>query len=523
MSKELVISAKTDQVRIAVLDEGRLMEFHQDSTNDGFAFGDIYLGKIKKLAPSLNATFVDIGYSKDAFLHYHDLGPQIRSSNTYAKTVLNGSFTTDKLKNFQMEEGIDKDGIISEIFAPGDSVLVQITKEPIHTKGPRITSEISIAGRFLVLVPFSNRVSISQKIKSKPERERLTNILEGLAPEGFGVIIRTVAEGKNVDELQADLSYLINKWSQVFKNLQKKKAPAKILSEMDRASSILRDNFNDDFIKISIDDEQLAEEMREYLEVIAPEKTSLVKEYNDPFVPIFEKFNVERQIKQAFGKTVTIPQSKGAYLVIEHTEALHVIDVNSGNISRNSKNQEESAFAVNKIAASEIARQLKLRDMGGIVVVDFIDMTDAEHKKELFEHLRTEMGKDKAKHKILPPSKFGLIQITRQRVRPEINFVTTEENPNQESNEVEAPIVTIDKIEQVLLNILERKDKDLSKISLHVHPFVAAYLKHGLPSIQMKWLLKHKKWIKIVPRDAYKYLQFNFLDKNHNTLYNESN
>ncbi len=523
MSKELVISAQEEQVRIAVLDEGRLMEFHQDSTNDGFAVGDIYLGKIKKLAPSLNATFVDIGYSKDAFLHYHDLGPQIRSSNTYAKSVVNGSYTTDKLKNFRMEEGIEKDGLISEIFAPGDSVLVQITKEPIHTKGPRITSEISIAGRYLVLVPFSNRVSISQKIKSKPERERLTNILESLTPEGFGIIIRTVAENKNTEELQSDLHYLINKWSQVFKNLQKRKAPCKILSEMDRASSILRDTFNDDFIKISVDDDQLAEEMREYLEVIAPEHINLVKEYDDPYVPIFEKFNVERQIKQAFGKTVTIPQSKGAYLVIEHTEALHVIDVNSGNISRNSKNQEESAFAVNKIAASEIARQLKLRDMGGIVVVDFIDMTDAEHKKELFEHLRAEMAKDKAKHKILPPSKFGLIQITRQRVRPEINFVTTEENPNQESNEVEAPIVTIDKIEQVLLNILERKDKDLSKMSLHVHPFVAAYLKNGLPSIQMKWFFKHKKWIKIVPRDAYKYLQFNFLDKNHNTLYNESN
>ena len=523
MSKELVISALADQVRIAVLDEGRLMEFHQDTANDGFAVGDIYLGKIKKLAPSLNATFVDIGYSKDAFLHYHDLGPQIRSSNAYNKIVGNGTYKTEKLKNFRMEAPIDKDGQINEIFAPGDSVLVQITKEPIHTKGPRITSEISIAGRYLVLVPFSERVSISQKIKQKPERDRLIKILDGLTPEGFGVIIRTVAEDKNAEELQADLSYLLNKWVQIFKNLQKKKAPAKILSEMDRASSILRDTFNDDFVKISVDDNELADEMREYLEVIAPDKINLVKEYDDPFVPIFEKFNVERQIKQAFGKTVTIPQSKGAYLVIEHTEALHVIDVNSGNISRNSKNQEDSAFAVNKIAASEIARQLRLRDMGGIVVVDFIDMTDAEHKKELFEHLRAEMAKDKAKHKILPPSKFGLIQITRQRVRPEVNFITTEENPNQESNEVEAPIVTIDKIEQVLLNILERKDKDLKKMSLHVHPFIASYLKYGLPSIQMKWFFKHKKWIKIVPRDAYKYLQFNFLDKDHNTLYNESN
>ena len=291
---------------------------------------------------------------------------------------------------------------------------------------------------------------------------------------------------------------------------------------MDRASSILRDNFNDDFIKISVDDESLYNDMRDYLKYIAPDKIKIVKLYEDPIVPIFEKYNIERQIKLAFGRTVTIPQSKGAYLVIEHTEALHVIDVNSGNISRNSRNQEDSAFTVNKVAATEIARQLKLRDMGGIVVIDFIDMTSAEHKKQLFEHLRSEMQKDKAKHKILPPSRFGLIQITRQRVRPELNYTTTEENPNHD-DEIEAPIVLIDRINQTLQGIVDRKDKDLSKMSLHVHPFVAAYLKQGIPSIQMKWFMRYKKWIKIVPRDAYKYLQFNFLDLNKNTLYNESN
>ncbi len=522
MNKELVISAKSQDVRIAVLEEGRLMELHQDSTNTGFSVGDIYLGKIKKLAPSLNACFVDIGYSKDAFLHYHDLGPQIRSSIKFSKNSDNGKQAYHLLKGFSTEKDINKDGSIAEVFQPGDSVMVQITKEPIHTKGPRITSEISIAGRYIVLVPFSKRVSVSQKIKSKEERDRLVNILEGIKPEGFGVIVRTVAVDKKAEELQADLKYLLNKWKVIYKNLSKKTAPSIILGEMDRASSILRDNFNDDFIKISVDDETLYDEMTEYLEYIAPDKVNIVKLYDDPFVPIFEKFNVERQIKLAFGKTVTIPQSKGAYLVIEHTEALHVIDVNSGNISRNTKNQEDSAFAVNKVAATEIARQLKLRDMGGIVVVDFIDMTSVEHKKELFEHLRTEMAKDKAKHKILPPSKFGLIQITRQRVRPELNYITTEENPNHD-DEIEAPIALIDKINQTLQGIVDRKDKDLSKLSLHVHPFVAAYLKQGFPSIQMKWLMKYKKWIKIVPRDAYKYLQFNFLDLNKNTLYNESN
>lgn len=520
MNKELVISTKDQDVRIAVLEDGRLMELHQDSGNQGFAVGDIYLGKIKKLAPSLNACFVDIGYSKDAFLHYHDLGPQIRSSFKFSRLSMKNKHQTHWLKSFKTEKDIYKDGSIAEVFQPGDSVMVQITKEPIHTKGPRITSEISIAGRYIVLVPFSRRVSISQKIKNKEERDRLVGILEAIKPEGFGVIIRTVAEEKNTEELQDDLNYLLNKWKVVHRNLVKNTAPALILDEMDRASSILRDNFNDDFIKISVDDESLYNDMRDYLKYIAPDKVKIVKLYEDPIVPIFEKYNIERQIKLAFGKTVTIPQSKGAYLVIEHTEALHVIDVNSGNISRNSKNQEDSAFTVNKVAATEIARQLKLRDMGGIVVIDFIDMTSAEHKKELFEHLRAEMQKDKAKHKILPPSRFGLIQITRQRVRPELNYTTTEENPNHD-DEIEAPIVLIDRINQTLQGIVDRKDKDLSKMSLHVHPFVAAYLKQGIPSIQMKWFMKYKRWIKIVPRDAYKYLQFNFLDLNKNTLYNE--
>src|SRR5690606_34413909 len=487
-----------------------------------FAVGDMYLGKVKKLAPSLNAAFVDIGYSKDAFLHYHDLGPQVKSLLTYTNLVASGKFKSAHLKSFRKEEPIQKDGTMDQVLSPGDSVVIQITKEPINTKGPRITSEISIAGRYLILNPFSSKVSVSQKIKNKSERDRLVALVESIKPEGFGIIIRTVAEGKKVAELHADLNYLFNKWNQVFKNIQKRKAPTKLLNEMDRASAVLRDNFNEDFVKISVDDEELAEDLREYLNVIAPEKANIIKVIQNDEVPLFEKNGIERQIKFSFGKNVTIPQSKGAYLVIEHTEALHVIDVNSGNISRNSNNQEETALAVNKVAATEIARQLRLRDMGGIIVVDFIDMTNQNNKKLLYEHLKNEMLKDKAKHKILPPSKFGLIQITRQRVRPELNIITTEENANPVQDQVEAPILVINKMEHVLKNIMENKGKKINDISLHVRPFVAAYLTKGIPSIRQKWYLKYKKWIRIVPRDSYKYLQFNFLNKN-NTLYNESN
>ncbi len=522
MNKELVVSADEEFVRIAMLEDGRLMELHQENVDQNFAVGDMYLGKVKKLAPSLNAAFVDIGYSKDAFLHYHDLGPNVKSLLAYTQLVSNHKFKSSNLKSFRKEEMIHKDGTIDQVISPGDSIVIQITKEPIHTKGPRITSEISIAGRYLILNPFSSKVSVSQKIKDKAERDRLVALVESIKPEGFGIIIRTVAEGKKVAELHADLNYLLNKWNLVFKNIQKRKAPTKLLNEMDRASAILRDNFNEDFVKITVDDESLAEDMKEYLNVIAPDKASLLKALPTEEVPLFERLGIERQIKFSFGKNVTIPQSKGAYLVIEHTEALHVIDVNSGNISRNSNNQEETALVVNKIAATEIARQLRLRDMGGIIVVDFIDMTHSNNKKELYEHLRNEMQKDRAKHKILPPSKFGLIQITRQRVRPEVNISTTEVNPNLPQEEVEAPILLIEKMEQVLRNVLENKKKKTNDISLHVHPFVAAYLTKGIPSIRQKWYLKYKKWVKIVPRDSYKYLQFNFLNKN-NTLYNESN
>lgn len=521
VNKELVVSTGEEFVQIAMLENGRLMELHQEQVDLNFAVGDLYLGKVKKLAPSLNAAFVDIGYSKDAFLHYHDLGPNVRSLLTYTNLVAAGKYKSPNLKTFRKEEMIKKDGTIDKVLSAGDNVVIQITKEPIHTKGPRISSEISIAGRFLILSPFSDKVSVSQKIKSKAEKDRLVALVESIKPEGFGIIIRTVAEGKKVAELHADLNYLLNKWQTVFKNIQKKVVPIKLLSEVDRASGILRDTFNEDFVKITVDDEDLANDMREYISVIAPGKENMVKVVSKGEVPLFERLGIERQIKFSFGKNVTIPQSKGAYLVIEHTEALHVIDVNSGNIARNSNNQEESALVVNKIAATEIARQLRLRDMGGIIVVDFIDMTNNNNKRELYDHFRNEMQKDKAKHKILPPSKFGLIQITRQRVRPELNILTMEENPNK-NGVVEAPIVLVNRIEQILKNIIDTKGKKINDISLHVHPFIAAYLTKGLPSIRQKWSYKYKKWIKIVPRDSYKYLQFNFLNKN-NTLYNESN
>ncbi len=519
MKKELIISHENAQSKIALLEDGRLLELHEQEDVSDFVVGDLFIGKVKKLAPNMNAAFVSIGYEKDAFLHYQDLGPQFLTYKKFLQDTISKKQQNSSLKNFEVQKEIDKNGNIEKILGKDDSVILQITKEPISTKGPRISTQISLTGRFLVLIPFDKSVSISKKIGNAEERERLKTLIESIKPEGFGVIIRTVAEGKKVAELHNDMNQLIQKWENTFKNLQKNKVPSKVLSEQDKASSILRDNFNADFVSIICDDEQMVDEMRDYLEVIAPERKNIVQFYDKP-IPLMEYYNVEKQLKQSFGKHVNIPSSKGAYLVIEHTEALHVIDVNSGNnISSGNSASKEHALNVNKMAATEVARQLRLRDMGGIIVVDFIDMINAEHRKELYDHLRLEMERDKARHKILPPSKFGLIQLTRQRTRPEKQIETKEENPNIDG-EILAPIVVVERMEEVIRNIIQ---KEKGKIFLHVHPFVEAYLTKGLMSIQMKWFMKYKKWVTIIPRDSFKYLEYKLVNAKKEELMSYSN
>ncbi len=515
MKTELIIRSNSSDIDFALLKDGRLIALNNESTGNKFSVGDIFLAKIGKVLSGLNASFVNVGYEKDGFLHYHDLGAQLKSLNKFLKGVTSGKIKDYTLKNFQLEKDIDKNGSIVDTIKSGQNLLVQIVKEPISTKGPRMSSEISIAGRYLVLVPFSDRVSVSQKIADPKEKERLKRLIKSIKPKGFGVIIRTVAENKKVADLDRDLQNSLDRWIAMCKKIARGKSiqtPTKVLSELNRASSILRDLFNDSFTSIVTNDESLYIEIKEYLQEIAPDKENIVSLYKAK-VPIFEKFSIERQIKTSFGKTVSM--SKGAYLVIEHTEALHVIDVNSGNRSNKAMSQADTALEVNLIAASEIARQLQLRDMGGIIVVDFIDMHTAEHRQKLYDHLRSEMAFDRTKHKILPPSKFGLIQITRQRVRPELVIKTKEPNPSG-NGEVEAPIVLIDKIETELERILLTKKQH--KIVLNTHPFIAAYLTKGIPSIKHKWFTKYKKWITILPRDAYQYLQFDFSDPDGNRI-----
>ena len=507
MSNELVIDVTASEIVIALLENKQLVELNKEKSNLQFSVGDIYLGKVKKIMPGLNAAFVDVGYDKDAFLHYLDLGPQFQSLNKYLKSALNKKGKPVSLsKNFKNEPDINKNGKINEVLTSGQIVMVQIAKEPISTKGPRLGSEISIAGRHLVLIPFSDKVSVSQKITSQEERTRLKKLVQSIKPKNYGVIVRTVAEGRKVAALDEELRSLVKKWESAFENMKGSVPPKLVIGELNRTSAILRDMLNGSFNSITVNDENIYNELKDYISTIAPEKEKIVKHYSGN-VSIFEKFGIDKQIKTLFGKTVSF--RSGAYLIIEHTEALHVIDVNSGNRAKTGVDQETNAVDVNIAAANEIARQLRLRDMGGIIVVDFIDMHEQEHKQLVFEKMKEAMANDRAKHNILPLSKFGLMQITRQRVRPELSVETTEKCPTcGGTGEISPSIVFEDEIFNNISFLVS--NQALRHITLKTHPYFAKYLNSGIMSKRLKWSWKLKCWIKIIGVPSYTYLEHHF-------------
>ena len=509
MNRELIIDSNSNEVIIALLEDKKLVELQKEKTDNNFVVGDIYLGKVKKIISGLNAAFVDVGYEKDAFLHYLDLGSQVKSLNQYVKGVTENKIQTYKLDDFIFSPEIEKNGKIANVLSQNQNILVQIAKEPISTKGPRISSEISLAGRYLVLVPFSDKISVSQKIKNPDERNRLKRLVQSIKPKNFSVIIRTVAENKKVADLDSDLNNLVEKWKLLFEKLRNSKPPQKIIGEINKTSVILRDLLNESFNNIHVSDAQLTDEIITYIRKISPDKVDIVKHYNAK-INIFEHFGVDKQIKNSFGKNISF--KGGAYLIIEHTEALHVIDVNSGHRMNAENNQEANAFEVNLEAAAEIARQLRLRDMGGIIVIDFIDMHQAINRRKLFETMSELMKSDRAKHTILPPSKFGLVQITRQRVRPEMNIVTTEKCPAcGGTGEVKASIVTTYEIENYIKYLANEQNEVF--IKLHVHPFIHAYLVKGFPSLRLKMMLKNHIWLKIIPNTSYNLLEYHFFNK----------
>ena len=440
MNKELIINVTSNEITIALFEDKQLVELNKEKCKTGFAVGDIYLGKVKKIMPGLNAAFVNVGYEKDAFIHYLDLGPQFTTQQKLVNILTNNK----KIPNFEtmrLDKAMGKNGKISGFIASGQSILVQIAKEAISTKGPRLTCDMSLAGRNVVLIPFSNKVSISQKIRSAEERKRLKRIASEVLPNNYGVIIRTAAMGQQDEEIKHDILSLIERWKKVISGVRNSAAPALILNEENRTTTIIRDLLNGSFSSICIDDQTVYEEVREYIRTIAPEKEKIVKLYKGN-VPIFDNFDVSKQIMSLFSKYVSL--KKGAYLIIEHTEALHVVDVNSGNRAKVDNDQEQTAMDVNLAAAAEIARQLRLRDMGGIIVIDFIDLHKSENRTALVEKMREMMANDRAKHTILPLSKFGLMQITRQRVRPETHIDMRETCPACHGTGLVTPAALLD-------------------------------------------------------------------------------
>jgi ribonuclease G len=513
MNKELIIKASGDVVEIALLEDKKLVELHYEQGQDDFAVGDLFLGKIKKLMPGLNAAFVDVGYEKDAFLHYTDLSPHFNSLVKFSKQSIEGNRSWgDDFTKFKIEPAILKAGKITEVINQKPEVIVQILKEPISAKGPRLSCEISLPGRFLVLTPFNDSVSVSRKIHSAEERKRLQKIVEAVKPKNFGMIVRTAAEGKGTEELHADVNELVKMWATIQSNLKGAKAPQKILGEQTKTTSILRDLLNESFQKVVSNDKRIADDAREYITRIAPDKAEIVAFHNTS-MDIFDQYGVSKQVKSSFGQTVGL--SSGSYLIIQHTEALHVIDVNSGTRSGDS-GQEQNALATNLEAVAEVARQMRLRDLGGIVIVDFIDMKLPDNKKQIYDAMEAAMAPDRARHTILPISKFGLMQITRQRLRPELNINTSEECPTCKGTGKIGPSVLLgDNIEKDLSYLVDQGHRALL---LRVHPIVEAYLSKGLffSSLRSKWSRKYKTKFTLLADNNLPLTHYNFYDAKTN-------
>lgn len=510
MQSELIVDVQKKDVAIALTEDSRLVSLQKEGRTTAYAVGDIYLAKVKKLMPGLNAAFVNVGHEKDAFLHYLDLGSQFSTYAKFLEEALDDKNKMPQVSRIKREADIDKHGTIVDALKQGQQLLVQIVKEPISSKGPRLTTEITFTGRYMVLIPFGDKISISQKIKTTEEKLRLRRILEAIKPKNFGIIIRTSSEGKKVAELNNELKTLLRCWEETLAKARKATPPALVFEEESRIVGMLRDVFSPSFESIHVNNEEVYGQIRKYVELIAPERTDIVKLYEKP-EPIFDHFGITRQIKSSFGKTVSF--KSGAYLIIESTEALHVIDVNSGNRAKASNDQETNALEVNMRAADEIARQLRLRDMGGIIVIDYIDMNKAEHRQKLYDHMRELMANDRARHNILPLSKFGLMQITRQRVRPAMDIVTAEDCPScYGKGKVQPSLLFTDVLKEKVAYLTG--DLRQSGFILYVHPFVDAYLKKGLISMYRRWRMEYGNKFRVMPDQSLAYLQYRVVDKN---------
>ncbi len=517
MKKEIIINAADNETRIAITEEGRLAELFVETANKEKMVGDIYLGKVAKVMPGIKAAFIDLGLKQDGFLHFSDIGSRLEE---YSAMI-----GDDEDEEEEEEKAAEPVAVAAEAasegprqhhprnndsggrdrrnqrtqpprreinLTKGQDIIVQIIKEPVGKKGVRVTSEVSLAGRFLVLLPFDGKVGISKKITSFKEKRRLRKICQSILPEGFGAIIRTVAEGQEDESFKKDLEDLIEKWREIEATVKTEKSPTLLYKDLATTSGVIRDLFSNDVSRVVIDSRKLHKEISAYVKYNSPGMLDKIELHKDR-KPIFDTFGIEKEIETTLSRKVWL--KSGGYLIIEPTEAMMVIDVNSGRYAAK-REQELNSLRTDLEAAREITRQLRLRDIGGIIVIDFIDLDDEKNKRKVFEELKKEFRKDRAKVTVLPMTEFGLVQITRQRIRQSILHSFTEACPScGGSGVVQSRTTTMNQLER-WLSRFKGEAKEL-KLVLRVNPSVASMLREGHISRLTKMMLKFRLHMKL--------------------------
>ena len=492
MVKEIIINSTSTQTRVAITEDGNLVDFFVDYPENRRMVGDIYLGRIARVLPGIRAAFIDVGMKHDAFLHFSDIGErtqQLQDMLGDEDSDVDDDEETNGTGSSQHRPEVKYTEPQIPTLKKGQEILVQIIKEPVNNKGVRVTSSVSLPGRFCVLLPYDNKVGISKKIYDFKERKRLRHIARQIVPENYGLIIRTVAQKQDEEILKDDLKNLMKNWEKIEKEAKSQNPPALVYQDLNTTVSVIRDLFNADISKIFVDSKKLHKEVKNYLDFVQPAIAEKVELYKSSY-GIFNTFKIEEQVKTLMGRKVPLPS--GGYLIIEHTEAMVVIDVNSGKYAK-SKDQESNSLKTDLEASREIARQLRLRDIGGIIVIDFIDLEDEKNRKKVYDELKKEFRKDRAKVSILPMSDFGLIQITRQRIRQNIVQAIKEVCPVCHGTGLLTKSSHLVYDLESWLKKFRRKSKERS-IILKAHPSTAAKIREGkiksLFKLQLKYLVK---------------------------------
>ncbi len=511
MAKKIIYNVTKESYNILLLTDNEITEYHQEKKNTSHNVGDIYLGTIKKIVPSLNAAFVDIGYEKDAFLHYSDLSPHILSNIDFTKK---SKTKPQSLSTLTPREQIEKNGKIGDVLKEQSNIILQISKEPIRSKGHRISCTLGLPGRYIILVPFNNKITVSKKIINQAERTRLHKLITSIKPKNFGVIVRTAAKGTDVATLDQDSQEIQQRWQKGIQKLSKAKTGTQLIETLHTTSSILRDLFSKDFEQIIVDDRKTYQEIKAYIHTILPEKENIVYLYQRK-KNIYEYLGLDKKLESLLSPVVGIPE--GGYIVIEPTEALCVVDINSGSCVSNAKEQEKIATQINTNATKVIAQILRLRDIGGIVIVDFISMLKPENQKKVFQAMQKALSSFNRKTKVLPLNKFGVMSMTIERTGPPKIIQNKEQCPTCNGKEKIQPSSNIINLLEQQLNLICQQQK-LRNITIHLHPFLYAYVHDGLLSKKWRWRFKYRQWIRIKKSPDLTITNYQIRDRNNKII-----